>query len=55
MLKSITLAAAFTLSLITPTLAQSVSFPNPEFAAPGTFCAPMQLCDPVVTISTSGE
>lgn len=36
-------------SLAAPVAAQDISFPTLDFPQPGTFCGPLQLCQPMAT------
>ena len=33
----------------TPLAAQDMTFPTTDFPQPGTFCGPLQLCQPLTT------
>lgn len=48
-MRRLTLTAATILALSGPGLAQDLNFPTFTPPQPGTFCGPLQLCEPLVT------
>lgn len=53
-MRRLTLATATLIALAAPLAAQGVSFPTVTFPEPGTFCGPLQLCEPLVTRGAQG-
>ncbi|MBF9045182.1 hypothetical protein HKCCE4037_17700 [Rhodobacterales bacterium HKCCE4037] len=54
-MRPVLLAALITLGFAAQASAQSVTLPNVTFPEPGTFCGPLQLCQPdLVTQGTNG-
>lgn len=53
-MRRLALAAVTTIALATSASAQGVSFPTPTFPQPGTFCGPLQLCEPLTTRDSTG-
>ena len=53
-MRRLTLAALTTLALAAPAVAQDISFPVFTPPEPGTFCGPLQLCEPLVTRDVRG-
>lgn len=43
------LATLTMMTLASPLAAQGMTFPTFDFPAPGTFCGPLQLCQPEAT------
>lgn len=48
-MRRLTLTALTLLALSGPSFAQGTALPNVSFPEPGTFCAPFQLCTPLVS------
>ena len=54
-MRPIALAALIALGLTTQAFALNVNLPSVTFPEPGTFCGPMQVCQPdLVTQGTGG-
>lgn len=48
-LPTLALALALPALAASPAMAQGVPFPTLDFPQPGTFCGPLQLCQPLTT------
>lgn len=48
-MRRILIATLTTVVLTGPSIAQDVSLPTFTFPQPGTFCGPLQLCEPLTT------
>ena len=53
-MRRLTITALTLMALTAPALAQDVTLPTLTFPQPGTFCGPLQLCEPLVTRDTQG-
>lgn len=53
-MRRLILTALTMMTLAAPALAQGVTLPTLTFPQPGTFCGPLQLCEPLVTRDAQG-